>query len=330
MADKVWITWHFQARSRNLAKALDLDIKEYFQNRNVFVRHLFSSIWTIKILIKDKPKVIFIQYSYLLLLILYVYKKLTGRKKILIVDCHTKALRRRAWGLLNIIFWPMKKLSFNAADLTIISNNGLVEDINKLHGNFMVLPDMIPRIELKESDLSPETDYYVYISSFAVDEPVDEMLKVSKLLDSNCRLFWTGKITRDIKAVSANYPNIFFTGYLSFDEYYKLIRNAKCIIALTTEEDCLQSGAYEAVAVEVPLVLSDTISLREFFSSTAIYTKNESGSIYYAINRAVSQEESLKTEMKKFKIRRNGEFEQKITRILDIINSHPNLPRQVD
>jgi hypothetical protein len=283
MGSKIWITWHFQARSRNLAKVLNLEIKEYFQNKNVLIRHLFSSIWTIKILVKNKPSVIFIQYSYLLLLLLYVYKILKRRNLILVVDCHTKALRRKATGIFNYIFWPLKKLSFEAADLSIISNEGLAKDIKKLHNNFIILPDMIPQIESINSKSSFRGDYCVYISSFAVDEP--------------------------------------FADYLKVDEYYNLIGNAKCLIALTTEEDCLQSGAYEAISVEVPVVISDTYSLKQFFGSAAVYTNNDSNSIYNAILNAINMKEILRSEMQKLKVRRNVEFEQKIEKILKFVNS---------
>ncbi|MBT8390615.1 MAG: glycosyltransferase [Ignavibacteria bacterium] len=321
MGSKVWITWHYQARSRNLAKALNLEIKEYFQNNNIFIRHLFSSIWTIKILHKDKPRVIFIQYSFLLLLLLYVYKKLAQIDTVLVVDCHTKALRRKAPGLLNIVFWPLKKLSFNAADLTIISNEGLTKRIKELHDNFIILPDMIPQIKFGDSEYQFKDDYCVYISSFAVDEPFEEMLEVSQLLENSYKLFWTGKVPKKNENLVLNYPNIHFTGYVSYDEYYNLIKNAKCLIALTTEEDCLQSGAYEAISVEVPVVLSDTISLRKFFGSTATYTRNEPLAICNAINTAISQSDTLIAEMQNLKLRRKNEFEKKIETILKYINS---------
>jgi hypothetical protein len=321
MGSKIWITWHFQARSRNLAKVLNLEIKEYFQNKNVLIRHLFSSIWTIKILVKNKPSVIFIQYSYLLLLLLYVYKILKRRNLILVVDCHTKALRRKATGIFNYIFWPLKKLSFEAADLSIISNEGLAKDIKKLHNNFIILPDMIPQIESINSKSSFRGDYCVYISSFAVDEPFDEMLKVSELLKRKLELYWTGKIPTMIEKYISDYSNIHFTDYLKVDEYYNLIGNAKCLIALTTEEDCLQSGAYEAISVEVPVVISDTYSLKQFFGSAAVYTNNDSNSIYNAILNAINMKEILRSEMQKLKVRRNVEFEQKIEKILKFVNS---------
>ena len=182
------------------------------------------------------------------------------------------------------------------------------------------MPDMIPNIELLHSKAPTEDSYCVYISSFAVDEPFDEMLKLSKLLENYLKMYWTGKIPKNVKNIIYKYPQINFTDYLSFDDYHHLIANAKCLIALTTEEDCLQSGAYEAVSVEVPLVLSDTVSLKQFFGSAAVYTKNESHSIYKAIIEAINSKEFLRLEMKKLKTKLNTEFERKVEEIDKFVN----------
>lgn len=317
----IWITWHLQVRSQNLAKALNLEIYEYFRNDNIFLRHLFSTLWTIKLLYLKKPNIIFIQYSYLLLIVILFYKKLFNRQAILVVDCHTKALRRRVEGIFSKIFWVLKQISFYAANLTIISNEGLIKDIKKLHDKYIILPDKIPTLIPVKSDISNNRNYCVYISSFAVDEPLEVMLKVSKLLNNSLVLYWTGRIPKKFENIISEYNNIIFTDYLSLEDYYSLIGNAQCLIALTVEEDCLQSGAYEAISLEVPVVLSDTVSLKSFFGSAAVYTKHEPKLVINAINKAVKSREILQNEMLKLKNIRNIEFEQKIEEIRKFINA---------
>jgi len=54
-------------------------------------------------------------------------------------------------------------------------------------------------------------------------------------------------------------------------EYYNLISNADCLLALTYEDDCLQSGAYEAFGIEVSRVISESKALRDYFGESAIY-----------------------------------------------------------
>lgn len=312
--EKMWLTWHYQARTRNIAQSLNVPVYEYFNNDNLLSRHFLSSLWTIKILFTKSPNKIIIQCSFMLLLIVTIYKILRFNKVILIVDCHTKALRRRAPGVLNYIFLPLKNLSFKFADLTIISNLGLVPDIKKLHNNFIILPDKIPEKKIKLDRPFP-LKYCVYISSFSVDEPFDEILEVSDIMKEDIKIFWTGNYPQKVNNIKSRYPNIEFTGYISFDEYYNLIGNADCLLALTTEEDCLQSGAYEAISFEVPLVISDTKALRSFFQDAAIYTDHFPKKIAKAIMKAMDNSSNLKISMRELKKIRLQEFNSELSQI---------------
>jgi len=240
---------------------------------------------------------------------------------IIIADCHTKALRRRAKGIVNKIFWPLKKFSFYKVNLAIISNVGMVKDVTELTKSYIILPDKIPEINVRK-ELDKKEKYCVYISSFAVDEPVREIFEAAKLLDSDIKLYWTGKIVKEKINGFVIPDNLKFTDYLSFDDYYKLIANADCILALTTEEDCLQSGAYEALSVETPMVISDTKALREFFLDAAVYTKHLPENIANNIHFAITNfQELIKKEIKLRELR-NNEFIKKIRELKTLINKY--------
>ena len=311
---KLWISWHYQTRSRNLARELDLVIKEYFRDDNVFLRHFFSSLWTLKILLVHKPKVIVIQYSFLLLILTAFYKFLRFNRVKLIVDCHTKALRRRAEGLSNVLFWQLKSISFKNADLTIISNEGLVPDIQKLHNNFVILPDKIPAYNYLDIP-SKNEKYCVYVSSFAVDEPVREIVDVAKILQNVIKIYWTGKYPSYIKDLVSEQGNIILTGYLTEKEYFRTIKNAECILALTTEEDCLQSAAYEALSVEVPFVVSKTNALMNFFGNAGIYTSHTPAQIAESIEYTLKNKNDIIDTVRKVKELKKNEFQQQILEV---------------
>lgn len=315
---RLWITWHHASRSRNLAKALGVPIFELYITKHSLVRHLFSSLWTVWILIKERPRVIFLQLSFLLLLIVALYKLLLFKKVIVIADCHTKALRRTAPGFLNHIFWPLKKWSFAIANISIVSNTGMTKDIEKLHHRYIIMPDKIPECSRK---LEPDEKerYCVYISSFAVDEPFDEIFQVAHMLRQELKLYWTGKTPEHVRLDSKRRPNLIFTGYLNFDDYWNLIGNADCLLALTTEEDCLQSGAYEALSVEVPMVVSDTNALREFFQNAAIYTSHQPEDIARSVRLAIAEKEGLVNEIRKLKDTRNHEFKELLSRLESMV-----------
>jgi len=312
--NRIWITWHYSARSRNLAKYLDLPIFEIFIVNNIFLRHFKSSLWSVWVLITKRPKIIFLQLSFLLLLICAIYKIFSIGKVKIIADCHTKALRRKARGPFNKIFWPIKRFSFRKVILSVISNAGMISDIEELHKEYILLPDKIPEIDF-EKNVNKNRANCVYVSSFAVDEPVDEIFELAKILNSKLDIYWTGKVAQS-KIKNKTLPdNLKLTGYISFNEYYNLIGNADCILALTNEPDCLQSGAYEALSVETPMVISDSIALRNYFQNSALYTNHDPEDIADKILYAIENQKKLIQEKIKLKELRNDEFKTLIKKL---------------
>jgi glycosyltransferase involved in cell wall biosynthesis len=236
-----------------------------------------------------------------------------GKVKI-VADCHTKALRRKAKGRINNIFWPIKRYSFSKVNLSVISNAGMIGDIEELHSDYILLPDKIPEINFVK-DVDKTQSYCVYVSSFAVDEPVDEIFEVANILQNNLDIYWTGKITES-KIKDKSIPtNLKLTGYLNFGDFYNLIGNSDCILALTTEKDCLQSGAYEALSVEVPMVISDSTALRDYFQDSALYTKHNPNDIAEKILYAIENQKKLIQEEIKLKELRNDEFKTLIKKL---------------
>lgn len=316
---KIWITWHHSARSRNLVSYLNLQIFELMIVKNTLIRHLVSSIWTIKILIMKRPTIIFIQLSFLLLLFCAIYKVIKFNNVVIVADCHTKALRRKAKGQLNKIFWPIKRLSFKFVNLSIISNEEMIPDIITLHPKYIIIPDKIPVIRFEQ--LVNVEKYCVYVSSFAVDEPFEEIIKVAEYLNPKIKLYWTGKIPKNKIADIVTPANLVFTDYLSFNDYYNLLGNSSCVIALTKEKGCLQSGAYEALSLEVPLVISNTSALKNYFQNSAMYTSHDPEDIYKSILTAIEMNNETKDNCKKIKLVRNKEFEDSIQSIRQLVDS---------
>ncbi len=316
---KVWITWHNAARSRNMAKFLNLELHEIFIHSNPLFRHAGSALWTLWILIKYRPKVVFLQLSFLLLLFTAIYKMLSFNKVVIVADCHTKALRRKVDGKLNKIFWPLKKFSFSKVDFSIVSNIGMEADIKNLHSNYFFIPDKIP--ENKINKIGNSQKYCVNISSFAVDEPVKEIFDLAELLNKeNIKLYWTGKVNENLIKDFNKPENLVFTGYMTFEEYYDLIGNANCLIALTTESDTLQSGAYEALSVEVPMVITDSKALKNYFDSAALYTNHKPEDLFEKVKYAIENRDRIISEIQSVKRKRNQEYSDLIEELEAQVN----------
>lgn len=317
--DDIWMTWHFSRRSRNLAEALNLPVYEYTSEGGILKRHLVNALSSFTSLLLHRPRVVYLQYSFLLLIVVIIYKLLLRGRVIVVCDCHTKALRRRLPGKIGQLFWAIKSWSFKHADLSIVSNEGMVSDIEPLTKNFQILPDKIPRIsQFIQSE--PGNNSCVYVNSFAVDEPHQAVIDAAWGFRNNVQFFFTGKVPESFGENQKLPANVHLTGFLPDKEYFELLRKSGCVLALTSEEDCLQCGAYEALAMGIPMVLSDTSALRTYFASAAIYTKNEANEIRQGVEKALREKERLKIEGYRVRELRDREFTIKLRELTSTVN----------
>jgi len=86
------------------------------------------------------------------------------------------------------------------------------------------------------------------------------------------------------------------TGYLPRSEYWQLLANSDIVMVLTTLEDCLTCGAYEATALGRAMVLSDTQAMRSYFHKGAVYTAPYAEAIAQAMRNAIERKQALECE----------------------------------
>ena len=63
---------------------------------------------------------------------------------------------------------------------------------------------------------------------------------------------------------------------------------ADAVVVLTTREDTLLSGAWEALALGRPLIVSDTKALRQTFGDGVTYVAPHAGAITDAVQRTLA------------------------------------------
>ena len=95
--------------------------------------------------------------------------------------------------------------------------------------------------------------------------------------------------------------------------------NADCLIALTEEEDCLQCGGYEGLALGVPIVVSKTTALKKYFLDAAVYVHNEADKIAKGVEYAIANKKKLIRNMQKLRIDRQKQFQEGIFKLNQII-----------
>lgn len=316
---KVWVTWESQRRNQSLSKALSANCYVIEVRGNRWLRYIKSIIRTFVIFKKENPDVLFVQNpSMVLCLFSIVYRKF--RKILLIVDAHNAGLRpfegEKPWAN-RIAQYIMRN-----ADITIVTNENMGDIVSEYNGNYYVLPDPIPDLSCRRNNLVRLSGKYniLFICTYSKDEPYLEVIKAAKLLNDDVYVYISGNSKGKDKLFKMDIPkNVIITGFLPEKEYINMLNSCDVIMDLTTRKDCLVCGAYEAVAVEKPMILSDTDVSRSYFKKGAVYTNNESNDIAEKINYSIRNLNSLKNDVLELKInlveswiKRKIDFETKV------------------
>jgi glycosyltransferase involved in cell wall biosynthesis len=283
----LWITWESQRRNKTLSKALGLELYQLEINAHRIIRYPALLIKTFWLYATERPHTIFAQNPSIILTTFTVLYGLVFRKKI-IIDAHNAGVF--PFEGRSKLATSLTKFLFRNCYLTIVTNNSLKEYVESCNGRAFVLPDPFPEIAFSEEIELKGKHNFVLICTWAEDEPYEEAIKAFSGLDSDWVLYVTGNSKGREKQLSIDIPeNVVLTGFISNEYFDNLLHACDCVIDLTTREDCLVCGAYEAVSAEKPLILSDTAALRDYFKSSAFYTQNTATSLIETTHSLVSQ-----------------------------------------
>lgn len=284
--DKIWITWETQTRNHTLSAHMDATLFKKDPKLTPLLRYPYLIFWTTQLLFRNKAKVVFAQNPSLILSFLTIVLGKFFLKKHIIIDAHNIALESITgfWSFLEII----RKFIIKHATFTIISNSELTKRITMYGGTPIVLPDPIPKPDKPNS-----TSYnklagrknVLYICSWSNDEPYYEVIKSASMLNDGVMLYISGNSKGKLKdKITYQRKNIILTGFIDKGEFEYLLHSVDVVVDLTSRESCLLCGAYEAVAAEKPMVLSNTRILREYFYKGAAFTDNTASDIAKKIN----------------------------------------------
>jgi glycosyltransferase involved in cell wall biosynthesis len=176
-------------------------------------------------------------------------------------------------------------------------------------------PQLRPK---KLEDESAGTKFAVaVISSFASDEPIEEVIEAAKILAETTTFYVTGDpsrlASRRLSEWKQTATNVIFTGFLNQQEYISLLKKVDAVMVLTRRHDNMLSGAHEALALEKPLITSDWPPLRKYFSAGTAYVNNSAKGIVNAVKYIQLKKDQMKEDMRALKKQRLDEWERKVS-----------------
>lgn len=322
----LWISWNAHRRTTGLCAAWDVPLHVIHSQRKGLSRWIDQALGTLALLRRSRPAVLFVQNPSLALTVLAALARGTFGYY-LVVDAHNEGVRpfaRRG----RLVRWLTRRL-LRGADATIVTNAALATDVATAGGRALVLPDALPQPALTpgKSATREEVTDVVVISSFMSDEPVAGIAAAAAMLP-DIRFAFTGDVSRFDRRPVELPPNVRLTGYLPDRAFWKLLSHARVICDLTLKPDCLVCGAYEALALAKPMVLSDNPATRELFGPAAVLTSHGAADIARAVRAAIDQRERLADNARALRERYEGPWHLQAATTWDTIHAAAGVTRR--
>lgn len=288
----LWLTWERQRRNRSMAKRVGASLHELEYRGGTLTRYAVLSWRSIGIIRRERPKVIYFQNPSIVLCFLISTLKFLGLVRARTVgDFHNAGVHPPVAGFL--VPWMVR-----TNDLTIVSNDNLRQVIEKMGGQAMAIPDPLP--EMHATDRTPTQGFFdvFFVCSWASDEPIVEVMRAATLLEKShpdVRIAISGRPKLERVGWQGPVPsNVELTGFLSEADFDARLGSCHAILDLTTRDDCMVCGAYEATSVGVPMILSDNPPTRGYFDGGALFTDNSAADIARQIACMRQQHDALK------------------------------------
>ena len=224
-----------------------------------------------------------------------------------VINSHTAAFLSPKWR------WSLKLHSFLSrhALTTIVTNNSL-RDIVAGWGCDAFCARIYSRPVPTRHPLSARRGVQCAGSErYAEDEPLDRVFEAAARLP-DVSFYITGNSKRIApKLMSVKPDNCHLTGYIPYEQYVGLMRQVDTVIDLTDRDHTLLLGAFEAVSLGTPLIISDWPILREYFSHGAVHVANTADAICEGIQQAKREHTTLRKEIALLRDELQNEWEHK-------------------
>lgn len=321
MTKGIWITWENQRRNFGISQYINYPLYQFDIKANRLIRYIVSIMKTISLINREKPNIVISQNpSIILALIVISYRIFVNYEPV--IDAHNSGIhpfegQSRIWNFISK--WLQKK-----ASLTIVTNEHLAYEVESNGGKSIILPDAIPNLKISSAEIALKGRINITcICTFSSDEPYQNIIEAGKLISSDIYIYFTGKFDNKVNYAKIS-NNITLMGFIPDDVYCDTLAASDLIIDLTLRENCLVCGAYEGIALEKPLILSDTNINRSYFSKGCVYSKFTPKEIASAINEACHRLPELKREIKDLKIELKKHWLKQADILIDRLNNLRN------
>ena len=316
----LWVAWNHHRRTDGLCAAWKVPLHVIRPSLPGALKWVELPLRTLRLWGRERPQTLFVQNPSLALTAFATFcRPVFGYS--LVVDAHNEGIRPfdRPYALVR---WLTQRL-LKSADVTIVTNDALAEDVRDAGGYPVTLPDSLPVAPISDFATAPEGDTadVAVIATYRPDEPIAAIMAAAATMPQ-MRFAFTGPGERYRDDSVPVPPNVRLTGFLGDADYWQLLAQAPVVCDLTLKPDCLVCGAYEALAVGKPMVLSDNPPTRDLFGSAAVLTGSDPDAIAAALRRAIDERERLEAGARELRESYRTHWQTQADAVWDSIGAH--------
>lgn len=292
-----WIDHH--GRSQGFIDALGLTpiYVSYLRQRDIVsapAKYGPQFISTLRRLYRLKPEVVFVMDPPVVA-VAAVFLYCLQRRARYVMDCHSGVFNSPKWR------WslPIQRFLGRRAAAVIVTNPVHLNAVASWPAKGMIVGDPPPTLPAATASSAEPTAPYVFvIGVFGEDEEVPKVLEAAARLPG-VRFRISGDTKRAARAWLQNHPsNVAFTGFLSTNDFWSHVRGASAVLTLTTREDTILRGGWEAMFMEQPLITSGTSALRGYFTRGTVFVDHSPDAIAAGVEYALSHQKEFRGEAK--------------------------------
>ncbi len=299
---RLYIVWYSHARrAETLTRELNAQVVFLFETRikNRWLkplRYMIQGWKTWHLLDRERPSVVIAQSPPIFApLTVALWCKLHGKKRFTyVIDCHPGTFYDHHW---RWALWLLRLLARGAV-VTTLCNEDAQYILKQWRVRGLFIPDGLPTMEPASGTIGSEGEARIaLISTFSQDEPIAEVFEAARKLPQ-VTFYVTGNPQRASSALLARKPaNVVLTGFLRGSTYNGLLHNVHGILVLTNLANSLSCGAFEALSIVKPTIVSDMPEMRRCFPFGFIHVENTPEAIAKGVELLLSEQEPLTTEV---------------------------------
>jgi hypothetical protein len=232
-----------------------------------------------------------------------------------VIDSHTAAFMAAKW------HWSvgLHRMLSSRASTTIVHNESQERLIQEWGCPYFLLAFAPGEYPAGEKYPVSENFNIAVICSYDSDEPFELIFEAAKDLDGVSFYFTGNAQDMDKRLLLTKANNIHLTGYLPYDRYIGLLRAVDTVMDLVDNDYTLLSGGFEAVSVGVPLIVSDTPLLRNYFSGGTIYVSNTVDGICQGVRLMQGRYLQMQSEMLVLRKQLHNELTQRFAELQHLL-----------